>query len=354
MLEDLRCGVFSDNEYNISLDRRCLINLGAQRVSVFTSWGDAKLDVQANGVDFALVDEKLQDVDSIECIGHLRRMATKAMPVIVITNDRRKDAVLDAIAVGCGGYVLRPYSLNTLSRHLKAATHSITPDEIEQEMLSEANDLVEQGQFDDALECFEELVEEENPANDYFAKGMRYLAEEKYGKAIIAFNKVIAINEMYAEAYKGMAQAHKGKGNADKYQEFLTKAGDVYAIQDKLDEAKQVFIEILQNEPDAVNPFNRLGVNLRKEGDYEGAIRAYHQACELTPGDANLYYNMARAYLFAGNPEEALAHVEKSLQFDPEMEHAANLREKITKKHDFGPISKGAKDMSGRVLIDEE
>lgn len=354
MLEDLRCGVFSDNEYNISLDRRCLISLGAQKVSVFTSWGDAKPEVQDNGIDFALIDETLQDLSSLECIDHLKRVSDKAVPVIVITNDRRKETVLDSIAAGCGGYVLRPYSLNTLSRHLRAASKSITPDEIEQEMLTEAKDLVEQGQFDDALECFEELVEETNPANDYFAKGMRYLSEEKYGKAIIAFNKVIAINEMYAEAYKGMAQAHKGKGNMDKYQEFLSKAGDIYAAQDKLDEAKQVFIEILQNEPDAVNPFNRLGVNLRKEGDYEGAIRAYHQACELTPDDANLYYNMARAYLFAGNPEQALVHVQKSLQFDPSMEHAANLREKITKQHYAGDISKGAKDMSGRVLIDEE
>ncbi|WP_247648321.1 tetratricopeptide repeat protein [Pseudodesulfovibrio sp. zrk46] len=352
MLDSLRYGIFSNNSHNISLDRRCLIGLGAKDICVYPSWTEAEAGFQLRDIDFALVDEKLEDTDAIQCIDRLKRVSSRNVPVVIITNDRRREAVLDSIAVGCGGYVLRPYSIDTLSRHLRAASSSISPDEIEQEMLSDALGLVSAGQFDEALESLEELVEEENPATKYFERGMRYLAEEKYGKAIIAFNKVIAINEMYAEAYKGMAEAHKGKGDMEKYQEYLTKAGDVFAIQDRLDEAKQVFVEILQNEPDAVNPFNRLGVKLRKQGDYKGAIRAYHQAAELTPDDPNLYYNMARAYGFNGDNENALKYAEKSIELDPKMEHAQALRDQIAKKSK-NVIDKAPKtDMSGRVLID--
>jgi len=352
MLDSLRYGIFSNNSYNISLDRRCLLGLGAKEICVYPSWVEAEAGFEIRDIDFALVDDKLEDSTGMECIDRLKRVSSRTVPVVVITNERRREAVLDSIAVGCGGYVLRPYSLETLGKHLRAASSSIMPGEIEQEMLTDALGLVSAGQFDEALESLEELVEDENPATDYFNRGMRYLSEEKFGKAIISFNKVIAINEMYAEAYKGMADAHKGKGNMKKYQEFLSKAGDVYAAQDRLDEAKQVFVEILQNEPDAINPFNRLGVNLRKEGDYSGAIRAYHQACELTPDDANLYYNMARAYVFAEDSKSALKYVSKSIELDPNMEHALKLRDQVAKKCEINLDSRPKKDMSGRVLID--
>lgn len=352
MLSSIRYGIFSNNVYNSSLDRRCLMGLGAKNVDVFPSWTDAEEAMDIVSIDFALVDESVADASCIQCIDRLKRVSERPVPVMIVTGDRRKEAVMDGIAVGCGGYVLRPYSVDTLSRHLRAALNSVNMDEVEQEMLEDALDLVSMGQFDEALESLEELVEDENPANDYFKKGMKFLSEEKFGKAIIAFNKVIAMNQMYAEAYKGMAEAHKGKGNQEKYQEYLNKAADVYAAQDRMDEAKQVFVEILQNEPDAVNPFNRLGVKLRKEGDYEGAIRAYHQASELTPDDANLYYNMARAYVFAGECHDALEYVNKSIELDPEMEHARDLREQIAKQCRSAVDRAPMTDLSGRVLID--
>lgn len=345
-------GIFSNNQYNVSLDRRCLIGIGAKDVDSFSSWADAEESFEIRDIDFAMVDDALEDATGIQCLDRLRRVREKRIPVVVVTNDRRKETVLDCIAAGCGGYVLRPYSLQTLGRHLRAALNSVKPDDIEQELLDEANGLVSSGQFDEAIESFEELVEEENPANEYFRKGMKFLSEEKFGKAMIAFNKVIAMNEMYAEAYKGMAEAYKGKGNMQKYQEYLSKAGDVYAAQDRLDEARQVFVEILQNEPDAINPFNRLGVSLRKKGDYEGAIHAYKQACELTPDDANLYYNMARAYVFAGNFPEALKCVDRSMFLDPLLDHAAELREKVAQRCLAQESTAGKQDLSGRVFID--
>ena len=352
MLTSLHYGIFSNNAYNSSLDRRCLIGLGAKDIHIFSSWTEAEEAMDIRSIDFALVDESVEDASYVECIDRLKRVSEKTVPVMIVTGDRRKEAVMDGIAVGCGGYVLRPYSLDTLGKHLRSALRSVTPDEIEQEMLGDALDLVSMGQFDEALESLEELVEDDNPANNYFNKGMKYLAEEKFGKAMIAFNKVIAMNEMYAEAYRGMAEAYKGKGDMEKYQEYLNKAGDIFAAQDKMDEARQVFVEILQNEPDAINPFNRLGVKLRKDGDYSGAIRAYHQACELTPDDANLYYNMSRAYVFAGEFEAALTYVKKCLELDPGMDHAQELKVKVEKKCDNTLDRAPLQDMSGRVLID--
>jgi len=238
---------------------------------------------------------------------------------------------------------------------------SASPDEIEQELINASWDLVANGSFDEALDGFEEIVEElmeadKNPAEEYFEKGLNYLSQEKFGKAIIAFNKAIAMNEMYAEAYKGMADAYKGKGDMDNYQEYLTKAADIYAVQDSLDNVKELFIEILQNEPEAVNPFNRLGVKLRKEGDYGGAIKAYHQACTFTPNDPNLYYNMARAYTYAKDFESALNYTELSLRLDQNLAPAKALHKQIVKhiEKNAGKENPKTKDGPEKVSMDSE
>lgn len=360
MLEDLRYGIFSNDSNHVSNDRLSLVGLGATAISVYSSWEKAMEGLKENAIDVALVDDELHDATGGTCLKNLKRHASRSLPVIMVTKDQRKDSVLNAISSGCGGYVLRPYSMETMKRHLYAAYMSATPDEIEQELLSASWDMVSNGSFDEAINGFEEIVEElveadKNPAEEYFEKGLNYLSDEKYGKAIIAFNKAIALNEMYAEAYKGMADAYRGKGDMDSYQDYLTKAADIYAIQDNLDSVKELFIEILQNEPEAVNPFNRLGVKLRKEGDYNGAIKAYHQACTFTPNDANLYYNMARAYTYAKDYESALNYTELSLRLDSSLEPAKVMHKQIMKliEKEQGKVDKLMSDKKGQqVAID--
>ncbi|WP_320170796.1 tetratricopeptide repeat protein [Maridesulfovibrio sp.] len=360
MFENLRYGIFSNNSKHVSNDRLALVGLGATEISVYSSWEKASAGLKENAIDVALVDEDLHDINGFACLKNLKRQASRSLPVIMVTTDQRKDSVLNAISGGCGGYVLRPYSMETMKRHLYAAYMSATPDEIERELLSASWEMVSNGSFDEAITGFEEIVEElaeaqKNPAEEYFEKGLNYLSQEKYGKAIIAFNKAIALNEMYAEAYKGMADAYKGKGDMDNYQEFLTRAADIYAIQDNLDNVKELFIEILQNEPEAVNPFNRLGVKLRKEGDYNGAIRAYHQACTFTPNDANLYYNMARAYTYSKDYESALNYTELSLRLDSSLEPAKALHSQIIRimeKEQSKPGPSTPASGSEKVIID--
>ncbi|WP_319761769.1 tetratricopeptide repeat protein [Maridesulfovibrio sp.] len=359
MLEELRYGIFSNNSTHISNDRLTLVGLGASNIYVYSKWDKAVDALQNGDIDVALVDESINNSSGAECVKELRRHATRSLPMIMVTEDKRKESVLNSIAAGVGGYVLRPYSMETLKRHLFAAYMSASPDEIEQELLNSSWDLVANGSFDEAIDSFSEIIEEvaeadKNPAEEYFDKGLNFLSQEKFGKAIIAFNKAIALNEMYAEAYKGMADAYKGKGDMDSYQDYLTKAADIYAVQDNLDNVKELFIEIIQNEPDAVNPFNRLGVKLRKDGDYQGAIRAYHQACTFTPNDANLYYNMARAYTYAKDFESALNYTELSLRLDSSLEPSKSLHSQIVKMLEKQRKEAPEQEERPKVTIDDE
>ncbi len=333
--------LLSGNRTHAGVDKKTLQKLNIQLDAYFARGKDAQGELENSRAQILLVDSELEDMDGVTFIRDLRRRPHgRLMPVVMVTLENRREMVLDAISAGCSGYVLRPYALNTLERHLLLASESARLDDIESEQLEGARNLVSMGQFDEAIEEFQELVEEKNEAQHYFDAGTRYLLQQKFGKAIIAFNKAIKLNELYAEAFKGLADAHKGKGNDGEYQKYLKQAADIYALQDRLQEAKELFVEILKADPDAVNPYNALGVELRRKGDFAGAIHAYRQALEISPHDENLFYNISKAYLHAGDPGQAQEFISQALTRNPGFMEARRLYAQLAEKE--WPVAAGA------------
>ncbi|MFZ5427310.1 MAG: tetratricopeptide repeat protein [Thermodesulfobacteriota bacterium] len=324
--------VLSANAGNASRDKGILTRMHFAEVRAYPTFKQSEDHFRSGAAQIALIDSSLGDMDGLECLRKLsrdREMAVRAL--VMVTSECRQDYVMDAVSAGCSGYVIRPYSLETLEKHIRAAWNSLSAGEIEQEMLDSAKAALWRQDFDAAIAEFEEVVSEDNEALEYFNKGMEYLRAGKFGKAIIAFNKALALNELYAEAYKGLAYAHKGKGDPAAYQEHLRKAADLFAMQDKLQELREVFVEILKDDPEAVNPYNTLGVKLRRAGDYLGALHAYSQALELTPTDENLLYNIAKACIYSGDNASALGHLRKALALRPDFREAAELADRLEK-----------------------
>jgi len=325
--------VLSGNRTHAAFDKKILHQLGIASAGQYSRAGDAGSLVEDGRAQILLVDSELEDMDGVAFIRELkRRRGGRLLPVVMVTLENRRELVLDAISAGCSGYVLRPYAPSTLERHLLLASESSRLDDIETEQLANAHNLVSMGQFDEAIEEFQELIEEKNEAQRYFDSGTRYLLQQKFGKAIIAFNKAIKLNELYAEAYQGLASAHKGKGNDAEYQRYLKQAADIYAMQDRLQEAKELFVEILKSDPDAVNPYNALGVELRRKGDFTGAIHAYRQALEISPHDENLFFNISKAYLHAGDPAQAQEFISRALKRNPGFMEARKLYAQLSEK----------------------
>ncbi len=303
---------------------------GPLSIKTFSAGVDA-IDYSAdNPVDLILCDSSLDDMSGIKFAQIIRKnMSGRPMPIIMITLENKKDHVLDSIAAGCIGYILRPYSIETFEKYLILANQLDNYPEIEEMELQEAKDMVERGDFDDAIEAFEELISYQDEAQKYYDMGCQFMIQGKYGKAIVSYKKALKINDLFAEAYKGLADAYKGKGNIEACKKFLKKAADVHAQFDRLEETKTLFIEILKYESDTPNPFNSLGVTLRKQGDYPGAIHAYRQALELTPNDENIYFNMAKALYFMGKIEAASKEVNMALKMNPEFMEANKLYQRI-------------------------
>lgn len=324
--------VLSSNLHNTSIDKKVLASMNFAKVRTYNSYKDSVEFLKSESVQIALVDSSLNDMDGLDCLRLLSSrydIAVKAL--IMVTAECREDYVMDAVSAGCSGYVIRPYSPHTLEKHLRAAWKSRSTGEVEQKVLNRAQAALWRQDFDAAIGEFEEIVSDGNEALKFFNRGMDYLRKKSFGKAIIAFNRALALNDLYAEAYKGLAYAHKGKGNDTAYQEYLRKAADLFAMQDKLQELREVFVEILKDNPHAVNPYNTLGVKLRRTGDYLGALHAYSQALQITPNDENLLFNISKAYIYSGDNAKALIHLRKALTIRPDFREASELVNRLCK-----------------------
>jgi tetratricopeptide (TPR) repeat protein len=307
-------------------DRNALSKLGFENIHVFPAFGEARRHLPEASVQLILVGDRAGELSGAECLRLIKHDSEiKHKAVVMISSEGRKERVLGAVSAGCGGYVLRPYILDTFAKHLKAAWESSRPDEQSQAQVEKGMGLVGLGHFSEAIVELHSVTEKENDSLEWFNKGLDHLRRQEYGQAILCFNKTLAVNAMYAEAFKGLAYAHKGLGDMIKYMEYLNKSAEILAMQDKLQELRELYVEILNHDPEAANPYNTLGVRLRRSGDLHGALHAYTRALDLTPTDENLHYNIAKAYFHAGKPGIAADHLRQALGIRPDFTEAQDM-----------------------------
>ena len=345
--------ILTDREAHARLDQAAVNKARPSKVMVLGSGESAAKYMRSNSVDLVLCDSELSDMDGVDWLrGIMAEQKFKGLPVIMVTTEARREKVLEAISLGCIGYILRPYNIKTFEKHLQLAHHVHNFGGTEEIHLEEARNLVDEGAFDDAIEEYEEILAYQEEAQKYYDLGCQYLIQNKWGKAIIAFKKAVKINELYAEAYKGLADAYKGKGDMESYSQFLEKAAEIHAEFDRFEEAKRLFIEIIQYDVKAPNPFNTLGVRLRKEGDYEGALRAYDQAVKLSPDDEHVYFNIARAHAFQGNAELAIKYLRLALELNPEFHEARLMYQEVARAKWVPTAAKGGKAGPAKGAVD--
>lgn len=331
--QDRRALLLATNAKCAAIDKKMLAQLACRNIVTANSCSHATEILQSGyAPDFIALGWHLGEMDGPSFIKHLRStVRDRLIPCIMVTHRNTKDDVLLAIAAGCSGFIIRPYSFQTFEKHIALALESSGLDELETEQLDTAKQLFEAGQFQEAVEEYQVLTSVANDAERYFNLGLRSLAKGEFGKAIVAFNKALKLNAMYAEAFKGLADAHRAMGDIDSCEQYLKKAAKIFADQDRHQDVKNIFAEIIQLDPNATNPYNNLGVQLRKAGNFEAALHAYTQAAEISPNDENLHFNMAKAYLCKGDTEKALEHLGKSLGINPQFELASQLFRKLRK-----------------------
>ena len=161
-----------------------------------------------------------------------------------------------------------------------------------------------------------QLLSVEQPSNDadivtWMNYGNQLWRYAKYDRAVDAFNRVIAIDPSFHQAYYGLSLAYWGQKdwtsvvtaldeaiaiNSDLYY-YWRYLGLAYSKLDRLDKAIAAHETAIAQNPQDFVLHTEYGYFLRETQQQEKAIAAYNKALELNPRHSWIYNNRGVAYI---------------------------------------------------------
>jgi tetratricopeptide (TPR) repeat protein len=148
------------------------------------------------------------------------------------------------------------------------------------------------------------------------ARGDKYRKRGESFTAEFEYSKALALDMGNVRANFGIGLCYIDRGERE-------KAHEVFERLVKLDAA-------FENEHKHL--FNEFGINLRKSGMQDEAMDYYRRALELSPGDENLHYNMARAAFDKGDARAAAKALGACLKLNPAHAEAQQFVEYLKRK----------------------
>jgi two-component system chemotaxis response regulator CheY len=122
--EKLTFLVVEDQEYVRSLVVQLLKRLGVRRVLEESDGSSALTLLQTTTPDFVLCDIKMDPVDGLEFLRHVRSgkdgIGDPRLPIVFLTSDSDRKTVMAAIENEVDGYLVKPVSLNDLKAKINS------------------------------------------------------------------------------------------------------------------------------------------------------------------------------------------------------------------------------------------
>ncbi len=112
--------------------------------------------------------------------------------------------------------------------------------------------------------------------------------------------------------------------------ELLLKYGFVLINLNRLEEARDVYLEILSLEPKEDMALVSLANIYHKFGENDKAIEYHKKAIEEDPFYAPHYFNYANTLYYIGKKDEALINYKKAYEIDPSIEDAKRMINKLS------------------------
>jgi len=146
--------------------------------------------------------------------------------------------------------------------------------------------------------------------------GLFYLNQNKVDDAVKYFVKALSLDTNYYLAYNALGLAHSMKG--------------------RLEESAKAYQKCLEVSPLFTEARNNLGTVYQEMNQLDKAEEEYKKALlDLNFQNRELpYFNLARLHVIQGRLDEAYDEVQKSLQAQPRLAMAHNLKGVILEKRD--------------------
>lgn len=296
--------VIARNRRHMRRDRDALSSAGVPEIRVSDNPRKALASLVDEPVGVILLDEQLGDVSGTDVLRVLRgHPKLSDTPVVVTGMGEDRTAVFDALAAGCSGYLVRPYSEAALLQQLRRATGSRNPDTARLAAMRKLEEERRVHQAEASLRQGREEKAEVGQARALCEEGMQALAMERYGQAAELFSGALAVDPQHVEAHIGMASALQGQGNDGSARKSLRRAAKAYAGKEQREELKALVSNLLSRQHGVANPFIDLGFELVRQADYDSAARVYALAARYAPSAQEVNSAAARACMFTDSPQ---------------------------------------------------
>ncbi len=320
------------------------------------------------------------DLPVLDGISFLRRCRAhsdlRAIPFIMISTSPEISTVASALGEWrANDFIVKPFSPVSLQHRVSYLLSHI--DSQEEILYRQIEELKESNAIEDALKLLEtwETVNSLSMAKWPNLKGECLMKAGNLQEAASEFEKAMVICDLFVDAYKNYASAHKHLGNTDKAIEALLhiedlsptdnertlllgelllqtgrvdeakkhlsalirrcirdernsisqRVGEIYLQKGLFKEAEDIYSVCVRNNPHDIELSNRLAIALRQQKKYDEAERCYMTILRRNPRNPVIYFNVAVLNLAKHDFERAEKYFRKALIFDPDFQEAKDM-----------------------------
>jgi len=267
--------------------------------------------VRRGDADVALLDWKLVEPGHYKLLDEIvldRRSFN--LPILLMGTGAPMANVEEALRLGARDYLNKPFTAYVLMVRLEKALYG--PPKARKEAAAEGPAAAEApsaaaggGAAEPALPKSEAVQKEEARARATFLKGYELLRMRKWDKAISVFAAALRLQMLFPEAYKGLAEAFRGKADLERSSQFMGKAAETLVWLDRHEEAANLYEHARKINPQAPNPFKTVADHLKEQKSPQEVVRLYERAARAAPKDPDVAVALARAYMETGQQERA-------------------------------------------------
>lgn len=349
----------------LAIKKRCIY--------IFFKKKDVIEHLKAYGTKTILFVERVFDGESTaEFIQDLKNSFNNVY-IILLTSEVEREMLVNFYEAGVDNFITKPISLNSL---IEKIYFTLKPPTKIKKLLEGAREYIKKGEYDKAIKVCEKVLSiKPNSPGAFLVMGDVYKAMGKVDEAVECYLKAHENADLYLEPLKRLASIFeelKDKRNQLKYLLKLDKLnplnvdrkveiGCIYSELGEREEAQKYFNQalrivskeakdkvsnlafhiaerLMKHDPKLaeeyyykslevkgnlldisdVEKINRLGICLRQQKRPKEAIREYKKALKVLPDNPGLLYNIAIAYLEAGEVDNAKVYLNRLFKVDPD------------------------------------
>lgn len=331
-MNELSFLIVDDNSIALRELSEILQYIGYKDIHSAGSANDAWAMLRVKSFDCIVSSLEMSDMNGLALLKIVRSDdKISETPFFLTSANFTKLKIIEAGQSGVTGLIVTPYDIENIKKKMTILL-TIEKDVISSEMintLDEGLKLIENEDYEKALDVFNGLVQQGETAEYYYNIGYIKTTQEKYSEAITAFRKATQLDRLFAKAYEAMGRVYHKLGKSNEAEKYLQKAADIYMSNEKMQYAEEILNEILEISPDTVNVYNSLGVLHRKKGDLDTALKNYLKAIKVHPDEPYIHYNIGRLYLEKKEIADARDHFKKAVIINPEFTEAKEVLKAI-------------------------